>query len=1283
MGPLIPPFRSMSSPKVSRLFAGTLLLGSLSLEGAMLFTDVTPDANILHTHSHVGDAGYFEAGEPFGLDYAQLTGGAVAEDFDGDGWIDLYVLQGGDSANLLYINQRDGTFTDEAQARGVDLVGAQMGVAAADFDSDGDVDIFISAAVAPHILLINDGTGSFQTDTQVFSLPATRATSPSWGDIDNDGLLDLALGAWISGRGNNTENYIQIYRNEGGGQLEPYLSLPNNWDYIPRFLDYDNDRYQDLLVVADFGQARWFRNSTDGLFLPDGSSDIENGMGGAVGDIDSDGDLDIFMTAIRYFNPGTGEWVGTGNRLLLNDGAGGFDDITETAGLRDGAWGWGSEFSDFDNDGDLDLYHVNGWSLDAPVGTLNLNDGNPARLFENNGDNTFSEVAALAGDADDIGQGRTVVVFDYDNDGDQDIFIGNNSVPSGSGTNLSHAPARPTLLRNDSANTNAYLSVSLSGLERPHHSQGIGARVYARVDGFEQMRELHASSGFNGHGTGRIAHFGLGDTGEVDELRAVWTNGDETIVRAVGVNQALVLESPKAQVSKRVVDPGEAFEFSYLLADLPLGAGVEWSIDGEVLQGSGASLNEAGVHYLVATIRAGGGTGAVLSIERLSIRVRSTVGEERSVARLWNEQNLSAIRIDFPDPTTHARNLFGSSVAMWDAWAAYEDLAVGVFHNEDALAGDVEAARREAISFAAYRVLSARYAAAVNGSTTLLSLRFLMEDLGYDPNFVDTLGSSPAALGNRVAESVLGFMDSDGWDDRDGFFDGAYVPQNDPLPLAESGAVMNEPNRWQPLLFEIAFTQNEQTADLVQSILGSHWGGVRPFALSSLSESEWLHLDPGPPPLLGGATDLEFKDGNVLVIEYSSLLDPTQSNDIDISPGAMGNNSLGANDGLGYLENPSTRAPYVSNTVKHADFGRVLAEFWADGPESETPPGHWNVLANELHEHPDFVRKFTGIGSELDLLEWDVKTYLALNGALHDAAIAAWGVKRIYDYVRPISSIRYMGGKGQSSDSLAPAYHPEGLPLVEGLIEQVTSSSSATGMHHEHLAANIGEIAIRTWSAGPEGGAGKVDWILAVDWLPYQRDTFVTPAFPGYVSGHSTFSRAAAEVLTQMTGDAFFPGGLGEFVALKDEYLKFEPGPSSDIRLQWGTYFDAADQAGLSRLYGGIHVPADDGPGRIIGSICGITAWDLATDYFDGSIGDEPIWVELSKADETGLEFEWNTQRGAYYKVQGGSRPEAVFFSDLTDWTQAGETSDTMTVPNDDVSQEPIYLQVIRSYESP
>jgi hypothetical protein len=195
-----------------------------------------------------------------------------------------------------------------------------------------------------------------------------------------------------------------------------------------------------------------------------------------------------------------------------------------------------------------------------------------------------------------------------------------------------------------------------------------------------------------------------------------------------------------------------------------------------------------------------------------------------------------------------------------------------------------------------------------------------------------------------------------------------------------------------------------------------------------------------------------------------------------------------------------------------------------------------------------------------------------------------------------------MGGVGQSSDAVGPSYHPDGLPLEPGLIEVITSASSAPGERHEDLAGHDGEIAIRSWRGNPddpETEIGGVDWILAEEWMPYQRDTFVTPPFAGYVSGHSAFSRAAAEVLSAITGSPYFPGGLGSFTAHQDDYLEFEVGPTETLSLTWATYYDAADEAGISRLYGGIHPAADDFPGRIMGSKVGLKAYSRALRYFE------------------------------------------------------------------------------------
>jgi hypothetical protein len=715
---------------------------------------------------------------------------------------------------------------------------------------------------------------------------------------------------------------------------------------------------------------------------------------------------------------------------------------------------------------------------------------------------------------------------------------------------------------------------------------------------------------------------------------------------------------------------------------LPDGAVAVWTIDGAGYSNlSTLSLEQPGTYQLRVDVLDTSNGGQLLWSETLVVTVQSTEPDDRSIARIWNEQNLAAIRIDFPDPTKHARNLFASSVAMWDAWAAFDTTAVGVLHNEAVSAGDIVSARREAISYAAYRVLSERYKDSVNATTTQIRLNVQMLELGYDPFDTSLEGDTPAALGNRVAQAVLNYTSSDGWNDFGGFMGSVYEPLNEPLVLDESGTGITFPNNWQPLLFKEAFTQNQQPTDLIQEFLGPHWGAVRPFALDTLPEGELLHLDPGPPPQIGSYSDAAFKQGNVDVIFYSSLLDPADGLEIDISPRSMGNSTLGTNDGTGYPVNPHTGQPYEEQVVRHADFGRVLAEFWADGPESETPPGHWNVLANELHHHPNFERRFMGQGEELDALEWDVKLYLAMNGALHDAAIAAWGCKRVYDFVRPISSIRYMGGRGQSSDPEGTSYDPHGLPLIPGLIEVVTPESSAPGQRHESLAAHAGEIAIFTWSAGQDGQPGGVGWILASDWLPYQRDTFVTPAFPGYVSGHSTFSRAAAEVLARMTGSIYFPGGLGTFTAHQDEFLEFEQGPSTDVVLQWATYYDAADQAGLSRLYGGIHVPADDTPGRVMGSVCGITAWNLANGYFDGSIAAGPVEARIASFGPEGLRLEWTAIRGAFYKVEQQNLIMHNNYINQEDWVQATETTGSAELPPPDDTAA--FYRIIRDFRAP
>ena len=189
----------------------------------------------------------------------------------------------------------------------------------------------------------------------------------------------------------------------------------------------------------------------------------------------------------------------------------------------------------------------------------------------------------------------------------------------------------------------------------------------------------------------------------------------------------------------------------------------------------------------------------------------------------------------------------------------------------------------------------------------------------------------------------------------------------------------------------------------------------------------------------------------------------------------------------------------------------------------------------------------------------------------------------------------------------------EGFPYWRTTSNWWKEGDPLAGEEGEH----IGKVKLYAWRGpdyidDPDEDEAGVGWILAENWWPYQRPTFITPPFAGYVSGHSTFSRAAAEVLTLLTGDAFFPGGMGEFEAKQNEFLVFEEGPSVDVTLQWATYRDASDQTSLSRIWGGIHPPADDIPGRLIGEQIGIAAFHEALEYFN---------VELTNTlDQTALE---------------------------------------------------------------
>lgn len=611
-----------------------------------------------------------------------------------------------------------------------------------------------------------------------------------------------------------------------------------------------------------------------------------------------------------------------------------------------------------------------------------------------------------------------------------------------------------------------------------------------------------------------------------------------------------------------------------------------------------------------------------------------------SVARQWNEMLLQAIRKDFARPTVHARNLFHTSAAMYDAWSVFAQnpgtfllgKQIGAYScplNFNSFGRDVVAAQEEAISFAAYRMISHRFVQAPGVAAIQADADSLMLALGFDvaDTATDYASGSAAAMGNYIADCYISFGLQDGSNEANGYANVSYAPVNPPVePENPGNPDIIDLDRWQQISLTLFIDQAGNPVNTIPEFLSPEWGQVEPFALSANDLNVYqrggfdyyVYHDPGSPPLSAGPLSDEYKWGFALVSVWSSHLDPADGVMVDISPASLGNIASfpatiadyrefydllnGGDASVGYAANPSTGAPYVPQFVPRGDYARVLAEFWADGPDSETPPGHWFVILNSVQDHPLFERRMEGAGPELGPLEWDVKAYFALGGTMHDSAIAAWGIKGWYDYLRPLSAIRAMADRGQSSDVNLPSYSVDGLPLMPGYIELVQSGDSLAGSNDE----NVGKVTLYAWRGpdviiNPQTDQAGVDWILAENWWPYQRPTFVTPPFAGYVSGHSTYSRAAAEVLTAMTGDPFFPGGMSGFEILANDFLVFEEGPSVDMTLQWATYRDASDQTSLSRLWGGIHPPADDIPGRIIGERIGIDAFARVKRHFSGN----------------------------------------------------------------------------------
>jgi hypothetical protein len=339
-------------------------------------------------------------------------------------------------------------------------------------------------------------------------------------------------------QGNGTFNDISDIVDIGAFTTETSGQDPQpqrEYSFTPIFADFNDDRFPDILLSSDYSTSQILINN-GGTGYIDTTSNVVNdnsGMGGAVADYDNDGDLDWFVSAIGDIQERTTSPY-SGSRLYQNDGDGNVTNVTDVAGVKQSYWGWGTCFADFNNDGYQDLFTVNGFdgmteAQSASRAYVNYNNDR-AVLHINNGDGTFTERGTELG-ITHTAMARGLACYDYDRDGDLDMLISNSA-------------QAPSLFRNNTFSAgNNFLNIRLKG--RPINPQAVGARIYISLNGQEQMRELQLGNNYVSQNPVE-AHFGLGESQLVDQVRIIWPGleGDVSELNNVEVNQFLIIHQP-------------------------------------------------------------------------------------------------------------------------------------------------------------------------------------------------------------------------------------------------------------------------------------------------------------------------------------------------------------------------------------------------------------------------------------------------------------------------------------------------------------------------------------------------------------------------------------------------------------------------------------------------------------------------------------------------------------------------------------------------------------------
>lgn len=490
--------------------------------------------------------------ELYGQQHDEMCGGVSVGDFNNDSWPDLYIPGLGTAPDMLYINQQDGTFVDQAALWGIDRIHLGQGSAVGDVNNDGYLDLYVVSFgpadpdTGPQagrcLLYINNGPDehgqySFSEQARLRGvhevMPVPAGKGAALGDMDLDGDLDLFVATWQytdEGGGN------RIFENDGNGFFTDVTDtvLPTldgtMRGFTPKFVDVTGDRYPDLLLSNDFSTSRLlvnngpdaqgrvsFRDTTE----ISGITTDRNAMGATVNDFNGDGLLDWFQTNVFVSSAGYANtlFMGMGNDEHGNPI---FEDQATDRGVEDVGWGWGTVSGDYDNDGDLDIVATGGWPNWPTQAT---------RYWRNDGLGFFEDHAPGVGLGFTI-NGKGLVQLDYDKDGDLDLAF----IDSGGAFRLYNNALSP-------ANDARWLRVDLNTDAHPCLAPGgYGTRVIATYAGREHLRVVDGSSSYLGQSEMTL-HFGLGPLGSVDRLRFEWGDGSVTTMTDIPADQQITVRA--------------------------------------------------------------------------------------------------------------------------------------------------------------------------------------------------------------------------------------------------------------------------------------------------------------------------------------------------------------------------------------------------------------------------------------------------------------------------------------------------------------------------------------------------------------------------------------------------------------------------------------------------------------------------------------------------------------------------------------------------------------------